>query len=137
MMEDNKKIRELYDCNYIVSDGELYPLQKWYNNLIDKKISEITTADVLRMIRQKEFCSLAMIKAVELLQDNAFAGETYDGELLERISEMDTSFLMLYSDQLKYILKEASDKNETHEWIYEGEREEFRDIVNVFLKNYW
>lgn len=70
----------------------MYPLQKWHNQLIDKTINEITITDVLRMIRQKEFLDLAMDKAMEFLQDNVFAGETYEGELLEKISEM-VSFL--------------------------------------------
>lgn len=133
-MEDKRKIKELYNCEYIVSDEELYPLQKWYNKLIDKTINEITIEDVLRMIRQKEFFNLAMVKAEEFLQENVFAGEGYDGELLEKISEMDTSFLTSHSDKLKSILKDAMNKSETHEWLYEEEREEFREIVDSVLK---
>ena len=64
-MEDTRKIKEIYDCVAIVSDEELYPLQKWYNQLIDKTIPEVTVADVLRMIRQKQFVNLAMSKAIK------------------------------------------------------------------------
>ena len=53
-MEDTRKIKDIYDCVAIISDKELYPLQKQYNQLIDKTIPEITVADVLRMIRQKQ-----------------------------------------------------------------------------------
>lgn len=134
MTEDKRKIKELYDCEYIVSNEELYPLQKWYNKLIDKTINEITIADVLRMMRQNEFFNLAMEKAVEFLQDNVFAGETYDGELLKKISEMNTSFLVSHSTELKFILKDALDKSETHEWLYEGEREEFKEIVDTMVR---
>ena len=49
-MEDTRKIKEIYDCVAIISEKELYSLQKWYNQLIDKKPSEIIVADVLRMI---------------------------------------------------------------------------------------
>lgn len=59
-MEDTRKIKEIYDCVAIISEKELYPLQKWYNQLIDKKPSEIIVADVLRMMRQKQFINLAM-----------------------------------------------------------------------------
>lgn len=48
-MED-KKTKEIYKCDYINSNDELYPIQKWYNQLIDKKSSEIIVADVLRMM---------------------------------------------------------------------------------------
>ena len=36
----------------------MYPLQKWYNQLIDKNVSEIGVSDVLRMIRQNEFIDI-------------------------------------------------------------------------------
>ena len=39
-MEDTRKIKEIYDCVAIVSDEELYPLQKWYNQLIDELENE-------------------------------------------------------------------------------------------------
>lgn len=133
-MEDTRKIKDIYDCTSILSDEELYPLQKWYNQLIEKSISEITVADVLRMMRQKEFIHLAMAKAIEFLQDNVFIGETYDGELLEKISEMDSSFLIAYTDDLKKILKNALEQNEIYEWSYDGEKDEFKEIVNVMEK---
>lgn len=133
-MEDKRKIKELYNCEYIVSGEKLYPLQKWYNKLIDKTINEITVADVLRMIRQKEFVDLAISKAMEFLKDNVFAGESYDGELLEKISEIDTSFLSYHSHELKSILKDAMNKSETHDWSYDGESEEFKAIINAVLK---
>ncbi len=79
-MEDTRKIKDIYDCVAIISDKELYPLQKQYNQLIDKTIPEITVADVLRMIRQKQFINFAMSKAIKFLQDNVFTGELYDGE---------------------------------------------------------
>lgn len=79
-MEDTRKIKDIYDCVAIISDEELYPLQKWYNQLIDKTLSEITVADVLRMIHQKQFINLAMSKAIKFLQDDVFIGESYDGE---------------------------------------------------------
>ncbi len=97
-MEDIRKVKEIYDCVPIISDEELYPLQKWYNQLIDKTIHEITVADVLQMIRQKQFINLAMAKAIEFLKENVFVGELYDGEIFEKISELDSSFLVFYAE---------------------------------------
>ena len=133
-MEDTRKIKDIYDCVAIISDEELYPLQKWYNQLIDKTLSEITVADVLRMIRQKQFINLAMSKAIKFLQDDVFIGESYDGEMLEKISEMDSSFLMSYTEDLKSITKNALEKSVIHEWSYDGEKDEFKEIVNVIAK---
>lgn len=133
-MEDNRKIKEIYNCKAIVSSEELYPLQKWYNRLIDKKIDEITVADILRMIRQKELMNLAMSKAINFLQENVFVGESYEGELFEKISEMDSSFLISYADDLKEIIKSALVKSEIHDWSYEGEEEEFKDLIDSLSK---
>ena len=133
-MEDTRKIKDIYDCEAIISDEELYPLQKLYNQLIDKTLSEITVADVLRMIRQKEFINLAMSKAIKFLQDDVFIGELYEGEMLKKISEMDSSFLMSYTEDLKSITKKALEKSVIHEWLYDGEKDEFIEIVNVIAK---
>ena len=133
-MEHIRKIKDIYNCVAIISDEELSPLEKWYNQLIEKTVSEITVADVLRMIRQKELVKLAMQRAIELLREDVFIGEMYDGELLEKISELDSSFLMSYADALHNIIKNALDKGLIHEWSYDGEEEEFKKIVSVIAK---
>lgn len=133
MLNKEKKIKEIYDCKYIISDEGLYPLQKWYNELIDKSINEFNIADVLRMLRQKVFTKLAMLKAIEFLRKNIFVGELYDGELLQKISELDTIFLASYASDLKSILKDYIEKCKLHTWAYEGEEEEFKDIVKSIL----
>ena len=93
-----------------------------------------SVADVLRMIRQKELINLAMSKAINFLQDDVFIGEAYDGEMLEKISEMDSSFLMSYADDLRNIIKNASEKSVIHEWLYDGEEDEFKNIVSIIAK---
>ena len=130
-MEDKRKIKEIYNCISITSNEELYPLQKWYNQLKEKTIAEITVADVLRMVRQKEFTNLAMSKAISFLQEDVFAGESYEGELLEKVSEMDSSFLISYADDLKNIINNALVKSETRDWTYDGEEEEFKDMIDA------
>lgn len=133
-MEDIRKIKEIYDCAAIVSDEELYPLQKWYNQLIDKTIYEITVPDVLRMIRQEQWIGLAMSKAINLLKDDVFAGETYAGELLERVSELDGSFLVSYADDLRNIIRNALEKCALHEWAYDGEENELKQSLHLLEK---
>lgn len=132
-MEDERKIKDIYNCQYIVSDEMLYPLQEWYNQLIDKRIDEITVADVLRMIRQKELIDLTISKAIDFLKENVFMGELYDGQILEQISELDISLLIPYYDDMKYILEAALEKATIHEWSYDGEKDEFIEIVRSLL----
>ena len=50
-MEDKRKIKEIYNCISITSNEELYPLQKWYNQLIEKTIAEIENIDLLEDIQ--------------------------------------------------------------------------------------
>lgn len=133
-MEDKRKIKEIYDCTSIISNEELYPLQKWYNQLIEKRIGEITVADVLRMIRQKEFMNLAISKAIFFLQEDVFVGELYEGELFEKISEIDSSFLVSHVIDLKKIIKNALEKSVVHDWTYDGEEEEFKGLIDTLFQ---
>lgn len=134
MIEDKRKIKEIYKCKYIVSDEALYPLQKWYNQLIDKTVCEITIADVLRMLRQREFIDLAMSMAVDILRENVYSGELYAGELVEKISQVDVSYLASYANDLKNILIVALEENMPYEWSYEGEMEEFKGTAMILLQ---
>lgn len=131
-MEDEKKIKDIWGCSYIESETELYPLQKWYNHLIDKKVSEIEVSDVLRMIRQNVFIDIAIQKAVNFLKENPFAGEMYEGELLEKMSKLERSALKQYIQELKEVLGVALINNKTHEWM-EEERKDFDKVIGDFL----
>lgn len=133
-MKDKRKIKEIYNCIHIDSDGELYPLQKWYNQLIEKTIDEINVMDVLRMIRQKEFMELAISKVIFFLQEDVFAGEAYEGEMLEKLSEIEGSLLKSHEEDIKNIIKNALEKSQIHNWSYDSEEEEFREIIDILSK---
>jgi len=124
-----EKMEEDYDNAEPLKD-----IIKTLNQLIEKTIAEITVEDVLRMIRQKEFTNLAVSKAINFLKEDVFVGELYEGELLEKVSEMDSSFLISYADDLKNIIKNALVKSETRDWIYAGEEEEFKDMIDTLSK---
>lgn len=107
-----------------------------------KPVNEINAEDIPEMIRQwKEFnwvFDRAMAKAVELLQENPFVGEYFDGELMEQILEMEEEFYTAHSGELKAIVKGALEKSKTHEWLYEEAQFEFVNKVNAVsrkLKN--
>lgn len=131
-MYDDKKIKDIYMCRYIESVEELYPLQKWYNQLIDKKISEIEVFDITRMIRQKEFLDIAILKAVDYLKENPFIEDMYDGELLEKLSEIHIDSLTDCIEEIKSILSTAKEKNDEYEWLDDEERIEFAEIIKEF-----
>ncbi|SLK17503.1 MULTISPECIES: contact-dependent growth inhibition system immunity protein [unclassified Paenibacillus] len=76
----NKPIKEIYELyQNIQTEESEYPLDQWYNRLIDKTIDEIELEDVSRMLAQNIFMDLGIKKAVEILKDDPIAGEMYDG----------------------------------------------------------
>lgn len=125
-------LKEMYGCKYINSEEELFPLQKWYNQLIDKEVEELSISDVLRMIRQNEFLDIAVSKSIDFLKQNPFAGELYDGELFEKIAHISDKDLGKYHSDLQQIISNGLVQNEIYDWITEDEREEFGNM----LKNY-
>lgn len=131
-MRDDRKIKDIYSCKYIETDEEMYPLQKWYNRLIDKRISELDVSDILRMFRQSEFVDIAISKAIDYLKENPFIGDMYEGELLEKLLNINIDVLINYIDEIKSILSNALIKNEDYEWLDEQERKEFSEIVMKF-----
>ena len=132
-MRDDRKIKDIYTCKYIHTDEEMYPLQKWYNQLIDKKVSEVEISDILRMIRQNEFIDIAVLKAIDYLKENPFAGDMYEGEVLEKLSGISIDNLKDYINELKDILSKALINNENYEWIDDEERKEFAEVILKFL----
>lgn len=81
------------------------------------------------MICQKEYIELATVKAIKFLQDDVFSGDMWEGELLEHMLKVDTSFLTAYLDELQGVLKDAQDKLETRERLCDEERIEFQETV--------
>lgn len=106
---------------------------KGYNNFIHKPTDEITIGDVLKIIRQRReiyrIFNLSMARAVELLQENVFAGESFEGELMEQIAEMDKEFCELYSGELKSIVEDALEKGRIHKWPCDEAEQKFADSV--------
>jgi hypothetical protein len=128
----SRKLKDIFHCKKILGES-LYPLQIWYNNLIEKTVDEITIFDILRMLRQKVFIELAMNKALEYLRQDVFIGEQYDGQMIEEMSKLNTDFLKSYKEDLIIILNGALEKSKLHEWSYNGEKEEFDSIVNELM----
>lgn len=82
----------------------------------------------------KEIYDLAMPKAINLLKDDVFVGESYAGEILEKLSVLDGSFLISYADDLKNIMKVVLEKCALHEWAYEGEGNELKQNLHLIEK---
>lgn len=147
---EEKTIKELFNCEYDYCEHDLgeglgrglFPLQIWYNQLIDKKISEINILDVLRMIRQDMFTEIAVDKCMEYLRLDPFDGELYDGQVIEHLAELDMSYLSKYQNELEDILRKAladdlgfiNRYGQPNEWDRKGLEEEKKELNEVIIK---
>lgn len=130
-----KKLKDIYSCELGQYSGldKKYNLEIWYNKLLEKTYSELTIADVMRMIRQEIFIEIALKKAVDLLKDNPLAGEMYEGELLEKLlNEKIEIIKKIYKDDIKMILKQGREIAEKYEWITTDEKNEFLNFIKYY-----
>lgn len=125
---EKKTIKSQFHLEYETAE-ELFPLQEWYNELLDKEVSELTVFDVLRMLRQNVLPEVALLCAVKGVLENIYVGDAYDGQVLEALTRLEDELLKPYAQVLQDLLEEAEALNEVHDWSYEGEREEFEEVV--------
>ena len=77
----NKTLREIYEYDLIPDDGLNFPIEEWFNAVMEKTEDKLTVADVSRMLRQKIFSVVAINRAIEMLKDDIFTGEMYEDSL--------------------------------------------------------
>lgn len=131
---DKRKIKDIYQ---VVQGADEYPLQRWYNQLIDKSIDELSVSDVTKMVRQDIFVEQAVGRAVEYLEENPFSGDLYEGEVLYMLYKLDGSYYIEYADKLNKVLECAMEQNRKYEWLLEEERDEFDKLVKAFKEKIW
>ncbi len=133
----DRKIKEIYNCDYFVNhDRELYSLESWYNQLIDKTVSELNELDVVRMMRQGEFVELAIKRALDFLRENPFSGELAEGEFFCKMSKLDNVYLLPYKKELKEIFTRAVEESESYEWLYEQDKKDFEKVIPILFKKF-
>jgi len=123
-------IKEMYECDYYSGMEPITSLLKWYNTVIDKNIEEINVGDVCRMLRQNMFKDIAIPKAIDFLIQNPFAGELFEGELLETIFRKRDEELCGYYTSLKEIIDKGLIQNKEYDWLIEEQRKEFGELLN-------
>ncbi|MHA7578857.1 contact-dependent growth inhibition system immunity protein [Paenibacillus vandeheii] len=130
----NKPIKEIYSLNQNIQTEESeYPLDQWYDRLIDKSIDEVDLEDVSRMLAQNVFMDLGIKQALEILKDDPLAGEMYDGHLLKILYSIE---LNQFEDlaQLASLLQDINRNLSNIEWADEEDQEEYTELLTNFLK---
>lgn len=106
----------------------------WYNELIDKTVAELTIFDALRMLRQNVQPQLAILKTIQFLLEDVFAGDAYDGQALEALLKVDRTVWEPYKEILLRIVAEAFVQCQEREWSYDGEQDEVLDVIKQLCK---
>ena len=129
---EKKKLKDIYEYDYIPNDGDIYPLQEWFNALLEKTEDELTIADVCRMLRQRMCSKCAMNRAVTILREDPFAGELYDGQLMSTLYGSKEKYLRLFYDDITPILEHAEVEALRRVWSSDEERTEYLKIAEAF-----
>lgn len=127
-----QKLKEIYEYDYIPNDSEIYPLQEWFNTILEKTEDELTIADVCRMLRQRMCSKCAMKRAVDLLREDPFAGEIYEGQLMSTLYGSKEKYLCLFYADILPILENAEILSLSHKWANEEEKTEYLKIAEAF-----
>ena len=122
-----EKIRDIYNVEKLNGND---PLVIWHNQVIDKVPEELTVADIARCIRQNLFVETAYEVLLAVLLHNPFAGDMYEGELMEKASKVDKSLIVKYSDTITQIINYARSSSMEKEWLDEEEKSEFLEYIS-------
>ena len=126
-------IKDLYENVSEIRGKSLSPLELWYNELINKKIEDLSILDINRMLRQDVFMQLAMEKAMELLIKNPMEGELYDGDLLYQVVKAMKKHSASIDKQIADEFIELADKEkEKYEWEFEEDKTEYEEMLESF-----
>lgn len=131
-MGKSRTISEMYNCSYQQGETAHYALPKWYNTVIDKTPQEVNIADVLKMLPQKIFIEVALQRSIDILNDDPFAAELWQGQLLEQILQSDIPQAVKYKKSIFEIIARAKKLNGTYDWQSEESREKFSELLNTY-----
>ena len=128
------KIKDKYGVNEIKLNNDSTSLEIWFNKMINKTEDELEISDLLRMIRQNLFMDLALNLSIEMLKQNPFIGEYYEGELINHLLRIDVNLIIRYKDDIKQILSDAQINICKIVWESEDDKDEFNKNLQALCK---
>ncbi|WP_272661027.1 contact-dependent growth inhibition system immunity protein [Providencia sp. PROV150] len=87
------------------SEKHTSPLDDWFYRVLDIPISNLSTEDICRAIRQKLFLETILPNARNILKSAPLAGEYYDGELIAAIASLSSTDIAQHIEIIKEIKK--------------------------------
>ncbi len=122
-----EKIRDLYNCNKLIGDDSLVI---WHNQVIEKKVDELSISDVARCIRQNLFLESAYEMLLVYLLHNPYAGDVYEGELMDKAGEIDHDYLIKHKETILEIIENAKSFIAKYDWQCDEDKTEFIEAVD-------
>ena len=128
-------IKELYDDVSEIHGDSLAPLELWYNEMINKRIDELSILDISRMLRQNELMPLAVSKAMERLIKNPLDGEMYDGNpLYQVVDAIKRHGASVDKQTAEEFIKIANARKEIYDWEFAEEKAEYDELLDTFKR---
>lgn len=87
------------------SEKHTSPLDDWFYRVLDIPISNLSTEDICRAIRQKLFLEAILPNARNILKGDPLTGECYDGELIAAIASLSSTDIVQHIEIIKEIKK--------------------------------
>ena len=130
----SRTLKEIYEYDLIEDDGIDYTVDEWFNTIMEKTKDQLSLADVSRMLRQKICSRVAIKRAIEMLSDDPFVGEMFEGQLMFNLYAGKEKYLRLFYTQMEPVLEKAGIMAKAHHWASEDEKNEYIDIVAKFAQ---
>lgn len=109
------------------------PLGKWFYEMVQKSVDELTLRDVLRMLRQEVYLDIAIPIACTKVLEDPFCGEMYVGEMIDLLTKVFISNPdEKKQDFYKMFAEEVQQKWEMFEWESDYEKEEYKKLLLRF-----
>ena len=122
-----EKIKDLYNCKKLSGDD---PLVTWHNQVMEKKVYELSISDVARCIRQNLFLESAYEMLLVYLLHNPYAGDAYEGELMDKAGEIDHNYLIKHKETILEIIENAKSFIAKYDWQCDEDKSEFIEAVD-------
>ena len=128
----SRKLREIYEYDLIEDDDMDNAVDEWFNTIMEKTKDQLSLADVSRMLRQKICSRVAIKRAIEMLSDDPFVGEMFEGQLMFNLYNGKEKYLKLFYDELLPIIEQAELSAIGRVWSSNDEKTEYLKIASAF-----